>query len=124
MKRLTIIRSMVLLGAAVLLINPNKAVLGNSLGQIDGISNIKLYDDWVERQWSTTYLTAYNTYMPGDDFSLRVDAAPMALMSEYNNISGYYPDEDTYLFLSISAILVGSGIIVVGLVSRLRGHLV
>jgi len=99
-------------------------MLGKSPGQIDSTSSAELSYDWIGREWSTTYLTPYDTYAFGDKFAFRVDGAPMVLMSEYDNFSGGYRDEDIYLFLSVGAILLGSGIIVAGLVGWLRGRLV
>jgi hypothetical protein len=78
------------------------------LGPMDDISTVEFSYDWVETEWSITmpsdgsisFVTAYDGYVPGDEFALNVDGATVAWSNVYNDLGGYYHGEKTDLFLS------------------------
>jgi hypothetical protein len=80
----------------------------DGLGPMDDIFDVPYGYDWVETEWSITmptggwmtFATAYDGYIPGDEFALYVDGGLTAWTSGYNDGSGYYHGEYNNLFLS------------------------
>jgi hypothetical protein len=80
----------------------------DGLGQIDDISLVEGAYDWVETEWSIalaeagylTLVTAYDGYMPGDEFALYVDGGHVPWTLEYHDVDGFYHGEHDHLSLS------------------------
>ncbi len=80
----------------------------DGLGPMDAISLVEFDYDWgVDTDWSITVgsdslmslATAWDDYIPGDEFELYVDGSSLAWTSTYE-VSGYFHGEYEDLFLS------------------------
>jgi hypothetical protein len=97
------------LASATVVIDPDTGWSGDfgwddGLGQIDRIGG-----DYSETDWSLTlsadsYLTfgtAYDDYVPGDEFALYMDGAEVAWTNTYIDGGGYFHGEITDLLLGV-----------------------
>jgi hypothetical protein len=94
-------------------INPDTGWSGyfawdDGLGQIDDISLVEYDYDYMETEWSITLatpgymtlVTAYDGYVPGDEFALYVNDGYVPWTLEYEDGSGYYHGEHDHLSLA------------------------
>jgi len=120
--------SMVMAGSSVV-IDPMVGWSGyfawNDLGPMDDISEIEYTYDGLETQWSITMptagqltlVTAYDSYVPGDEFALNVDGGLVSWTSEYYDGGGYY--HGVYDNLTLSA---GTHLIYMDVVAMAPGY--
>jgi hypothetical protein len=83
----------------------------DGLGPMDDISPVEFDYDWLDKEWvltlpmpgTMTFLTAYDDYVPGDEFALYVDGGLVSWTAEYVDGGGFYHGECSDLAFSAGA---------------------